>query len=121
MEAERPIDLTRSTLQLLFLGALVAGSFWILRPFLIALVWAATIVVATWPLYQHVLVWLGGRRGVAVAAMTLALLLVLVVPLYLAITPIVENVDRISELSKMGTTLAVAPPPAWVGGIPLAA
>ena len=43
-------DLTHTTLQLLFIGLLIGGSFWILRPFLLALIWATMIVVATWPL-----------------------------------------------------------------------
>ena len=46
--------------QLLALGALIAGSFWILRPFLVALTWATIIVVATWPLLLHAQAWLWG-------------------------------------------------------------
>ena len=42
-------DLTHTTLQLLFIGLLIGGSFWILKPFLLALIWATMIVVATWP------------------------------------------------------------------------
>ena len=36
----RSSDLTRTTLGVLFIGALIAASFWILRPFLGAIVWA---------------------------------------------------------------------------------
>jgi predicted PurR-regulated permease PerM len=118
MTAEPGSDLTRTTLQLLFVGALIAGSFWILRPFLIPLSWAATIVVASWPVFQRLLGSLGDRRGLAVAVMTLALLLVLVVPLYLAITTIVENAGRIADWSKTAAALAVPQPPGWVAGIP---
>ena len=38
-----------TTLQLLFIGLLIGGSFWVLEPFLLALIWAIIIVVATWP------------------------------------------------------------------------
>ena len=31
---------------------LIAGSLWVLRPFLFALVWATMIVVATWPILK---------------------------------------------------------------------
>src|SRR5574341_2376869 len=88
-------DLTHTILQVLFIGALVAGSFWILRPFLLASIWATAIVVATWPLLLRAQAWLGGRRGPAVAVMTAALLLILVAPVSLAIMTIVENADRI--------------------------
>jgi len=73
------------TLQLLALAVLIASSFWIVRPFLVASTWAIMIVVATWPLLLHAQAWLGGRRYLAVALMTIALLLILVIPLYLGI------------------------------------
>jgi len=43
-------DIVRITLAVLFIGILIAASFWILTPFLTALVWATMIVVTTWPL-----------------------------------------------------------------------
>jgi NADH:ubiquinone oxidoreductase subunit 6 (subunit J) len=46
-------DLTHTTLLLLFIGLLIGGSFWILKPFLLALIWAIMIVVATWPLLRR--------------------------------------------------------------------
>ena len=77
-------DLAHTTLQLLFIGALIAGTFRVLRPFLLAFIWATTIVVATWPLMVRAQGWLGGRRGLAVAVMTGGLLLLLVGPLSIA-------------------------------------
>jgi len=47
---EQRADLARITLSVLFIGGLIAGSLWILSPFLGAFVWATMIVVATWPL-----------------------------------------------------------------------
>jgi predicted PurR-regulated permease PerM len=96
MQANRSRDLTGTTFQLLALAALIVTSFWIARPFLMALAWATMIAVATWPLLLHAQAWLGGRRALAVTVMTMALLLVLVVPLYFGITAIVENAKRIA-------------------------
>jgi hypothetical protein len=96
MQANRSRDLTGTTFQLLALAALIVTSFWIVRPFLMALAWATMIAVATWPLLLHAQAWLGGRRALAVTVMTMALLLVLVVPLYFGITAIVENAKRIA-------------------------
>ena len=45
-------DLTRTTLAILCLLLLIVGSLWVLQPFLGALVWAAMIVVATWPMLK---------------------------------------------------------------------
>lgn len=117
METRAPSDLTRITFQLLFIAALIGGSFWILRPFLMPLSWAAMIVVSTWPVFRRLQARIG--RGLAVAAMTLALLLVLVVPLYLAITTIVDNAERIAGWSKTIATMPFPQPPAWLEGVPL--
>ena len=59
-------DLTRITLGVLFIGVLMAASFWILRPFLLALIWATMIVVATWPIMLRFQGWFAGKRWLAV-------------------------------------------------------
>ena len=64
---ERQHDLTRVVLAVLFIVTLIGSSLWILRPFLAAIVWAATIVIATWPLMISLQKWLWGKRGLAVA------------------------------------------------------
>ena len=112
-------DLTRTTLAVLFIGGLIAASFWILRPFLGAIIWAIMIVVPTWPIMLRVQARLRNRRGYAVVVMTLALLLVLVVPLTLAIGTVVDNADVIVGWAKSLAHLSVPPPPDWVGKLPL--
>jgi len=119
MDGKRSSDLTRTTLQLLALGVLIATSVWILRPFLVASAWATMIVVATWPLLLGAETWLGGRRSLAVAAMTTALLLILMVPLYFAITTIVDNADQVADWSKSLARFAAEPPPTWVAAVPV--
>ncbi len=119
MQTNRSSDLARTTLQLLALGVLIGSSFWIVRPFLLALTWATMIAVATWPLLLRAQAWLGGRRSLAVASMTIALLLTLVVPLSLGIENIVENAGRIADWSKSLATLTLPQPPAWVEGLPV--
>ena len=113
-------DLTRTTLAVLLIGILIVGNFWILRPFLPSLLWAVMIVVATWPLMLAVQARLWGKRGLAAAVMTLALLLVFVVPFSLAVATIVENADQIADWAKSLRRLALTAPPDWVGRIPLA-
>ncbi|HTN51063.1 MAG TPA: hypothetical protein VML50_01565, partial [Anaeromyxobacter sp.] len=112
-------DLTRITFSVLGIGLLIAGSLWVLRPFLVALLWATTISVSTWPLLLGLQARLGGRRGAAVAVMTVVLLLVLFVPLYLAVETIVEQSGRIADLARELPTLRLPPPPPWVEGVPL--
>jgi predicted PurR-regulated permease PerM len=112
-------DLARITLTVLGIFLLIVGSLWVLLPFLGALLWATMIVVSTWPLMLGLQARLGGRRGAAVAVMTVALLLVLVVPLFLAMSTILEQSDRIAEVERALPTLRVPPPPPWVEALPL--
>src|SRR5215471_17390921 len=71
-------DITRIVLIVLLIGLLIVGTFWTLAPFLGALIWATTLVVATWPLMLWVQRTTGGRRGVAVAIMTALILAILI-------------------------------------------
>ena len=112
-------DLTRTTLAVLFIGALIAVSFWVMRPFLPATVWGAMIVIATWPIMLRVQARLWNSRKLAVVVMTIALLLVLVLPLSLAIISIVENADQISVWARSLTSFEMPPAPEWLGRLPL--
>ncbi|MBN9088264.1 MAG: AI-2E family transporter YdiK [Reyranella sp.] len=112
-------DLTRTTLAVLFIGGLMVASFVVVRPFLPAVVWATTLVIATWPLMLRVQAALGGRRGLAVTAMTLVLALVVLVPLSVAIGAVVSHSDRIAAFVTAAPSLHVPPPPGWVSDIPL--
>lgn len=112
-------DLSRATVSVLFVGTLITASVWILWPFLLSIVWSTMIVVATWPLMLRIQKWLWGKRGLAVAAMTLVLLLVFFVPLLLAVGTIVENADRITGWTKSVQNFVLPPPPGWVGGLPV--
>jgi predicted PurR-regulated permease PerM len=112
-------DITRVTLAVLFIGVLIAASFWLLRPFLTSFIWATIIVVATWPLLLKLQSWLWHKRGLAVAVMSVILLLVLVIPLSLAILSIIDSADEIATRVKSLSTFSVPPMPEWVGKIPL--
>jgi predicted PurR-regulated permease PerM len=116
---ERSRGLARAALQLLALGALIVASLWIVRPFLIASVWAGTIAVSVWPLMLRAQAGLGGRRSLAVALLTVILLLVLVVPLSLGVSAIVNNAQDIASWSQAIEHWSVPQPPAWIERIPL--
>lgn len=119
MDRGRSVDVTRVTLQVLAIGTLIVSSFWILRPFLVAFTWAATIVVSTWPVLLRVQRMLGGRRSLAVAIMTAALLFTLVLPLFFGITTLVQNAHRIEGWTRAVAAMHVPPPPGWIETLPL--
>jgi predicted PurR-regulated permease PerM len=112
-------DLTRTTLAVLFTGGLIVAAFWILQPFLAALIWATMIVVSTWPMMRRAQRRLWGRRWLAVSAMMLGLLLTFILPLGLAIGTIAERADDIAALGKRLANFQLPHAPAWLGNIPL--
>ncbi len=114
-----PPDLTRTTLAVICMLLLIAGSLWILRPFLAATVWATMLVVATWPILKFLEARLGNRRAPAVAVMTLGMLLLLVIPLWTAIDTIVAHAEEVGGLARKMADSGLPQPPEWVGKVPL--
>ena len=112
-------DLTRILLGVAAIGGLVVASFWILRPFLPAVVWATTIVVATWPMLRAVQARLWGKRGLAVAVMTVTMLLLVVAPVAVGVMTIVQNSGAIVKWTRYVAELSVPAPPEWVRNLPL--
>jgi predicted PurR-regulated permease PerM len=118
------VDLARYTLGVLCIGALMAASGWILRPFIAAAIWATMVVVATWPFLIALQRQFGGRRAPAVAVMTVAILMLLVLPFALTVVALVDHADEVvawaqgllgsSELSE-----SLPAPPDWLAGVPL--
>ena len=112
-------DLARNTLAILCILGLIGLALWVLRPFLAATVWATMIVVASWPWLLALEARCGHRRTPAVLVMTLGLLLLLVLPLWLAIDTIVEHADALSGAAQGIIDNGLPPPPAWLAGVPL--
>ncbi|NML13478.1 AI-2E family transporter YdiK [Azohydromonas sp. G-1-1-14] len=112
-------DLPRTTLGVLFIALLIVGSLWILQPFIGPGIWAAMLVVSTWPLLLRLQRRLWGRRWLAVTVMTLLLVLLLVLPLTLAVGALVAHIDQIGEALRALTAWRPPPtPPAWLAGLP---
>jgi predicted PurR-regulated permease PerM len=112
-------DLARLILAILAIVGLLLASLWILSPFFTALVWATMIAVACWPLLVRLQALLRGHRGTAVTVITVAMLLLFIVPLVLAAVTLVDNVDTIVRWGKLVAAYEVPPAPPWVAQLPL--
>jgi predicted PurR-regulated permease PerM len=117
--AEKRIDLVRATLGIGFIAALTGASFWIMRPFLGAIIWATMIAVSTWPFMKKLEKWLWGKRWLAVTVMTLGLLAVIVLPVALTVLAVADNVDEVKAFVMRLPTSEIPPAPDWVAKIPV--
>ena len=97
---DRRFDLPQLVFAILIICGLLALSLWIVAPFAAALVWATTIVVATWPVLLKLQTLFGGRRGPATAVLTIALLLLVVVPFLAGLGTLLGNRDAIAADSR---------------------
>ncbi|SPD74877.1 conserved membrane hypothetical protein [uncultured Desulfobacterium sp.] len=114
-----PRDLVRTMLAVLLIGSLIVTCFWIMRPFLPSVVWAAMIAVASWPLFLRMQRILWGKRSLAVAIMTMAFLMLFVVPLWLAVTTVVDSADQIAAGWKSLAGFKMPTQPEWLNKVPL--
>jgi predicted PurR-regulated permease PerM len=113
--------LISDALMLTCVAALGIAVLAVLRPFLPAILWAAIIVVATWPLMLRVQRLLGGRRMLAVAAMSGGLFVVIVAPVALLLGTLVARLPDLRELANRLFTGPWPGPPAWLARLPYGA
>lgn len=119
MHSETSNDIPRVVLFVLVIAALLVGSLWTLLPFLNALIWAMTIAIATWPMLLRVQQFSGGRRWLAVAIMTVLVLLVFIVPLALAISALIDAARESQDVINDFIAHGLGPPPVWIAKIPV--
>ncbi len=112
-------DPTHGTLTIGVVVVLFACSLYVVRPFLPATVWAITIVVATWPLLLRLQAFLRGSRALAVIVTSVVVLVVFVVPFWLATATILDHADQLFGLVRSASSLQIPPVPHWVAGLPV--
>jgi predicted PurR-regulated permease PerM len=97
---------------------LTLGCLYVLRPFLAAILFAAAVVISSWPLYLRLRLRMHGRRTLAALTMTLTLTLLVVIPLALVAYNLADNAAAaFDELRKLSA--GDLHPPPWVRSLPL--
>jgi predicted PurR-regulated permease PerM len=104
---------------LALIGAVVVGCVFVLRPFISAILWAAILCFATWPLYELFRRWLRGRHTLAAALTTAVLALVLIIPFVIVGLTFTDTIRGGLKWLDKKTEAGVPPPPAWVQSVPL--
>jgi predicted PurR-regulated permease PerM len=98
---------------------LVLGCLYVLKPFLPAILFAAAVVISTWPLYQRLLNRMNGRRTLAALTMTLTLTLLVIIPLAMVAYNLADDVAVAYQKVTGALERGVLLPPEWVPRIPL--
>lgn len=100
-----------------FTGLILLAGFMVLKPFLLAILWAAVIAVATWPLHVRIRVALNGRNNRAALVSTLIIGISLVVPMAVLLVLVVAELNSVAaylmEADKNGV-----PVPLWLPNVP---
>jgi predicted PurR-regulated permease PerM len=110
---------TDSTITLVVLAVLVIGVFLVLQPFLSAIVWAAVLGAATWPVFVWIRHRFAGRSWLAAMTVTILILLVMVTPFVVVGATLAENSDRMTAIVRSLVESGPPDPPMWVNDVPL--
>lgn len=90
----------------------------VLEPFMVLLVWAVILAVALFPLHRALARRIGGRQGLAAAAITVLAVVLIVVPSAVLLNSMGDSVRRvITDIQQ--DTLHVPPPRPGVANLPL--
>lgn len=98
---------------------LAIGCLYVLRPFLAAILFAAAIVISSWPIYQYVLARMRGRRTLAALTLTFTLTFLVILPIALVAYNLADDIGRFYEQLKAAVVTGHVEPPAWLRQIPL--
>ena len=101
------------------LAVLLVGCLLVLWPFVSALLWAVVLCFSTWPIYHRVLKLLGGRRTLAATVMTLAMVLVVLVPFVIIGTTLAESVKELTAEARHLLEAGPPAPPGWLAKVPI--
>lgn len=109
----------RDLLSACFSLAIILFALFVTERFLLPLLWAAILCIATWPLYRRALRMFGNREIPAAAAVTVLAAIVFITPLALGIAQAARQAPALAELIATTNTEGLAAP-VWLHRIPMA-
>ncbi len=99
---------------------IIIGAFWVLAPFIAAVLFAAILVLSTWPFFVWIEARLKGRTTLAALVITLLIATTILLPMsYLAAT-ITDGVSQLLALLRAWFAAGDWSSPDWLASIPLA-
>jgi len=112
-------DNQRDVVSACFSLAIIAFALFVTQRFVLPLLWAAILCIATWPLYRRMLAALGNREILAAALVTVLGAVVFITPLAVGVSQAAHQAPALAQLVASANTDGLAPP-AWLLRIPFA-
>ncbi len=100
------------------LAVLVIWTFFLIKPFLIPVIWGIILAVAMEPFISKFAKMLGGRKSLASILFVLAIVAALIIPTVLLVGSSFESLQNLTE-NVQEKTFVVPPPPAKVADWPV--
>ena len=98
---------------------LLLGCFFVLRPFMTALMWAMVLAYSLYPMQRKFTAWFRGSRTLAACFVTLMMTLVLAGPIVLIGFSIAEDGKNFAQTARNWFMAAPEQAPPWVEKLPL--
>jgi predicted PurR-regulated permease PerM len=108
--------------QLLGTGALLlllVGGFYILQPFMTAIMWSVILGFSLWPAQRLLTRWFRGRKTFAAIVVAITVSLLLVGPIVLLGVGLADDADSLGKATKKWVESASEKPPEWTKKIPI--
>lgn len=102
-----------------FLILLAAGCLVVMAPFVSMVLWAVILCFSSWPLYRWLLARVGNRRTLAASIMSLALMLVILLPFVVVGAALADHVGQLTTAVRKFIDAGPPPPPQWLGKLPV--
>lgn len=112
---DNPKLLTQITLVTL----LIIGCLLVIYPFVAAMLFAAVVVVSTWPAYQKLYHKLGHRPGTTAGVMVLILVLLVLLPMIFLSASVAEVMGPMAEWVRLHLKTGLGQPPEWLKALPV--
>ncbi len=109
--------INRQIISIVFSCAILLGAFIVLSPFLLAIIWAAIIAIASWPLHVWMEQRMPHKATLAALASTGVICLLLVGPMVLLIVFLTQDIIALSNYLILADAQGV-PPPVWLVKLP---
>jgi predicted PurR-regulated permease PerM len=108
-----------SLVSISFTLSILLAAFIVLKPFLLAVVWAAVIAVASWPLHGRISKRLGNKPNMAAACTTFVITIALVVPMVLLVVFMINDLNAVASYLLAADEQGKAAPE-WLANVPWA-